>query len=176
MLSTPKLPYTQTMAMIPVVGLRIIGRDRVHRFAECCSKDGTISIGRTSSRNIRIRDDDFVSKLHCVIRKNLAGQYEVVDFRSTNGVRVASRPPYLLYRKVLRHPLHVGMRIKIGCTKLVIVGPDGEPVIAVARVSRFGRAALSIFGSIRTLARRMKLPRDQVKKLANPDDKETDDE
>ena len=163
---TRKLAYSKTIAVDPVAGLRIAGRNRVYRFDQCCSKDGTVTIGRANDNNIRIRDDDTVSKLHCVIYKGIMGRYALVDPYSTNGVRISDRPPYWRFRKVTQHHLEVGMRIKLGGTRLIIVGPDGEPVIATSRLSLIGKVALSVFGNISAAANRIGLDHRKFKKIA----------
>lgn len=165
---TPKIPYSDTLPEVPVAGLRIAGKKHLYRFSECRNEDGIVTIGRTNRQRIRIRDDEFVSKQHCVILENHHGRYEVIDLSSTNGVRIADRAPYIRYRKKGHYPLRVGMRLRIGRTTLVIVGPDGEPLIAAARLSQIGRAALSIFGSVRALARRLGISRRQIEKMVTP--------
>lgn len=169
---TRKLPYSKTVSMVPVAGLRIMGRNRVYKFDECCSKNGTVSIGRTGDRNIRIRDDNTISKLHCVIYKNDRGRYELVDPGSTNGIKISDTAPYKRYVEIKRCELAVGLRIKLGDTRLVIVGPDGEPVVAASHFSLIGKVALSLFGNIRAAAKRLGLDDRRFKKLAKKNETE----
>lgn len=173
---TRRLPYSNTVPIVPVAGVRFAGKSRVCNFDECCSKDGTVTIGRTNERSIRIRDDDTVSRLHCVIYKNAMGRYEMVDARSMNGVRMSDTAPYVRYRTVSKVALEVGLRVKLGGTRLVIVGPDGEPVIAASRFSQIGKVALSLFGSIRAAAGRIRLDHRKFKKIAQVDDEASDNE
>lgn len=171
---TRKLPYSKTVPMVPVTGLRIAGRNRVYKFDRRCNEDGTVTIGRTGDREIRIRKDDTVSKLHCVIYKNERGRYEVVDAESTNGIEISDTAPYKRYVGVWQCELTVGMRVKVGDTRLIIVGPDGEPVIAASRFSLIGKVALSIFGNISAAAKRLRLDDRRFKKIAEKDGDEVE--
>lgn len=163
---TRKRTYSRTINAQPVVGLRIAGRNRVYRFDERCSKDGTVTIGRSNDCNIRIRGDDTISKLHCIIYKDIMGRYALADSDSMNGIRVSDQPPYRLYRKVSQHPLEVGMRIKLGDARLIIVGSDGEPLMAASRLSLICKVALSVFGNISAPADRMRLDHRKFRKIA----------
>lgn len=175
MAKTRKLPYSKTVPMVPVTGLRIAGRNRVYDFDECRSPDGTMTIGRTNERSIRIRDDDTVSRLHCAIYKNDAGRYQLADWESTNGVRISDTAPYKRYRKVKVCTLEVGMRIKLGGTRLVAVGSDGEPIIAASRFGAIGRVALSLFGNVSAAAGRLGLDPRKFKKIAKKGESGSDD-
>lgn len=176
MRKTRKLPYSETVPMVPVAGLRIAGRNRVYRFNECASRDGTVTIGRTNDRNIRIREDDTLSRLHCVIYKNDVGRYELLDPGSTNGIKISDTAPYRRYRQVNRYPLAVGLRIRVGGTRLIVVGPDGEPIIAASRFSLIGRVALSLFGNISAAAGRLGLDPRKFKKIVRKSEAGADDE
>lgn len=163
---TRRLAYSKTIAVEPVAGLRIVGINRVYKFDEYSSADGTVTIGRTNDCNIRIRGDDSVSKLHCVIYQGILGGYALVDPYSTNGIKISDQPPYRRYRKVRQYPLQVGMRIKLGSTRLIIVGPDGEPVVSASRLSQIYKVAFSIFGNISAAANRIRLDHRKYKRMA----------
>lgn len=148
--STVTIPHTSDFTEPAVAGLRILGKDRVYWFREVCSQNGSLDIGRTNQRNIRIRDDS-VSIKHCLIRPRHDGRYEIFDTLSKNGVRVCVRPGFRPYRRVAHHVLEVGLFIKLGRVYLVVVGEDGSVPLLAHRLSHFARLALRVYGTIAAL-------------------------
>ena len=152
MSETLKIEHTKPFTPPEVAGVRILGKNRVYWFREICDQDGALDIGRTDGRSIRIRDRS-VSIQHCVIRPGDEGEYEILDAYSTNGVRVSDRPGLRPFEQVYHCVLEVGLHIKLGRIRLVVVGHDGQPPLIAKRPSQFGRLAFKVYGRVTALVK-----------------------
>lgn len=154
-----------------VSGLKLVGTRREFLFDAYRINgrlDGPLIIGRAHGCHLRIKDGA-ISRQHCVIEETSRNTYLLLDHSSTNRVYV--RVPWrdIRYRRVSWTVLHPGMRIRLGDTKLIVLGSDARPVIAAATFSRFMRTALHVYGSKRAAARGLRIPRRLFSRLLDPD-------
>jgi len=169
-MTTTAKPTTRSHPLDPpIAGLRILGHDREIRFRDEFGKAGRrktrITIGRTRQRDIRLRDETSVSRLHAAITRLEDGRFMIEDAGSKNGVWIASRAGYSAYRKVEAEILEFGMIIRLGSVMLAPIDARGHCPMLAARLTEFLRNGDTVHGSRAEAARQIGLPPKSILKL-----------
>jgi pSer/pThr/pTyr-binding forkhead associated (FHA) protein len=101
------------------------------------------AVGRAADNSLVLTDPS-ISFKHCVIEKNVHGQYVLKDLNSTNGTRVNET---LIQEHP--HPLTAKDILKFGSIEALFDGDDVAPAeksrIAISRVNRHDSTARSPF-------------------------------
>ena len=128
-----------------VAGFRVLGRNKPGVFYipmdQLAKRE--LTIGRTDNRDLRIRHRT-VSRLHCVLARNVDGRLLMLDAGAKNQLELAENGTR---RPISWRIIEVGDHLQIGNVTLVALDADGRCPLRSWSGADLIRHAIALYGS-----------------------------